>query len=85
MVETKKRVKEEAEQAAAHDEPMGSVAAAVPRDEGSAASHNGASASNCNENPAPPHKGGHATITAGSESHIADNPKKQKSLQSRKH
>lgn len=58
----KKKLDEEAEQTAAKDEPMGSVAAAVPRDAGSAA---------------PAHQGGHATVVAGSESHKAEDPKRQ--------
>lgn len=71
MEQTKKRA-EEAEQASAKDEPMGSVAAAVPRDAGSALSAN----NNCPPGNAPDHKGGHATIDAGDEAHVADKPGK---------
>jgi len=84
MAETKRMVEDEAEQSAAKDEPMGSVAAAVPRDEGSAARHDKDRASHCEENPAPPHKGGHATIDAGTESHIADIPGKPKNPEGKK-
>ena len=70
MTDTKK-LDEEAEQTAAHDEPMGSVAAAVPRDRGTAI-HEG---DNCPIE-APIHEGGHATIVAGTESHVADQPEK---------
>jgi hypothetical protein len=78
-LDQKKKLDEEAEQAAAKDEPMGSVAAAVPRDEGSAASHDAAShdkdaSAGCDEHPAPPHEGGHATLVAGSEAHKAEEP-----------
>jgi hypothetical protein len=72
MDETKKKLNEEAELTAAHDEPMGSVAAAVPRDSGSAI-HEG---DNCPPHDAPIHEGGHATIVAGTESHVADQPEK---------
>ncbi len=58
----KKKLDEDEEQATAKDEPMGSVAAAVPRDAGSAVTH----------------KGGHATLVAGKEAHQADKPQKQK-------
>jgi hypothetical protein len=68
MEQAKKRVEEEAEQASAKDEPMGSVAAAVPRDSGSALSAD----INCTPGNAPDHKGGHATIDAGDEAHVAD-------------
>ncbi len=71
MTEAKKKLEEEAERTAAHDEPMGSVAAAVPRDAGSALNEN-----DCAPNHAPDHKGGHATIVAGAESHVADQPGK---------
>jgi hypothetical protein len=72
MTETKKKLDEEAEQTAAHDEPMGSVAAAVPRDRGNAIQEG----DNCPPHDAPVHKGGHATIVAGTESHVADQPEK---------
>ena len=71
MTETKKKLEDEAEQTAAHDEPMGSVAAAVPRDRGSALSDED---DNCLPGHAPDHEGGHATIVAGTESHVADQP-----------
>ena len=54
----KKKLDEEAEQTAAEAEPMGSVAAAVPRDAGSA----------------PDHKGGHGTVVAGKEARQAEKP-----------
>ncbi len=69
MTDTKKNLEDEAEQTAAHDEPMGSVAAAVPRDQGSALSES----DKCPPD-APDHEGGHATIVAGTESHVADQP-----------
>jgi hypothetical protein len=72
MAETNKKLEDEAEQTAAHDEPMGSVAAAVPRDRGSALKEG----DNCPPNHAPDHEGGHATIVAGTESHVADQPEK---------
>ncbi len=72
MEDAKKKLDEEAEQAAAKDEPMGSVAAAVPRDAGSALPEN----DNCPPGNAPDHEGGHATIVAGDESHVADQPGK---------
>jgi hypothetical protein len=68
MESTKKKLDEEAEQASAKDEPMGSVAAAVPRDAGSAESKG----NDCPPGDAPEHKGGKATIVAGKESHEAD-------------
>jgi hypothetical protein len=58
----KRKLDEDEEQSTAKDEPMGSVAAAVPRDAGSA----------------PTHKGGHATLVAGTEAHQAEKPQKQK-------
>jgi hypothetical protein len=58
----KRKLDEDEEQATAKDEPMGSVAAAVPRDAGSAITH----------------EGGHATLVAGNEAHQADKPQKQK-------
>jgi hypothetical protein len=70
----KRKFDEEEEQATAKDEPMGSVAAAVPRDAGSAVNHDAA----CKENSAPPHKGGHATLVAGTEAHQADKSGKKK-------
>jgi hypothetical protein len=51
---------EEEEQATAKDEPMGSVAAAVPRDAGSALAN----------------KGGHATLVSGPEAREAEKPRK---------
>jgi hypothetical protein len=73
MTDTNKKLEEDAEQTAAHDEPMGSVAAAVPRDSGSALSKG----EKCPPNHAPDHKGGHSTIVAGTDSHVADQPEKQ--------
>jgi hypothetical protein len=70
MTDTNKKLEEDAEQTAAHDEPMGSVAAAVPRDAGSALNES----DKCPPNPAPDHEGGHSTIVAGTESHVADQP-----------
>ena len=70
MTETKKKLEDEAEQTAAHDEPMGSVAAAVPRDRGSAPKED----DHCLPGNAPDHEGGHSTIVAGTESHVADQP-----------
>jgi hypothetical protein len=70
MTHPKKKLEDEAEQTAAHDEPMGSVAAAVPRDRGSAVKEG----DNCPPGHAPDHEGGHATIVAGTESHVADQP-----------
>jgi hypothetical protein len=72
MEQTKKNVEEEAEQASAKYEPMGSVAAAVPRDSGSALSAD----DNCPPENAPDHEGGHGTIDAGDEAHVADRPGK---------
>jgi hypothetical protein len=69
-----RKLDEEEEQSTAKDEPMGSVAAAVPRDAGSAVTHN----ANCDDaNSAPPHKGGPATLVAGKEAHEADNSGKK--------
>ncbi len=68
MAETKKKLEEEAEQASAKDEPMGSVAAAVPRDAGSALSAD----DNCPPGNAPDHEGGHATLVAGTEAGVAN-------------
>jgi len=62
----KKKLDEQAEQTAAEAEPMGSVAAAVPRDAGSAEVESGC------ENSAPAHEGGHGTLVAGEEAHEAD-------------
>jgi len=64
QADRKKKLDEDEEQSAAKDEPMGSVAAAVPRDAGSAANDCG--------NHAPPHKGGPATLVAGKETHQAE-------------
>ena len=65
----KRKLDEDEEQATAKDEPMGSVAAAVPRDAGSAVTHD----ANCKDaDSAPPHKGGPATLVAGKEAHDAD-------------
>ena len=69
MEDTKKAI-EEAEQASAHNEPMGSVAGAMPRNAGSAPD----AGNHCPPENAPDHEGGHATIVAGEESHIADQP-----------
>jgi hypothetical protein len=68
----KKQLDEDAEQTAADVEPMGSVAAAVPRDAGSATSQD--AGTDCDENSAPAHEGGHATLVAGEEAHKAENP-----------
>ncbi len=62
QADQKRKLDEDEEQATAKDEPMGSVAAAVPRDAGSA----------------PAHKGGHATLVAGTEAHQADKSGKNK-------
>ena len=70
MADEKKKLEDEAEQTAAHDEPMGSVAAAVPRDRGSALDES----DDRLPGHAPDHEGGHATIVAGTESHMADQP-----------
>jgi hypothetical protein len=59
-----KKLDEDEEQAAAKDEPMGSVAAAVPRDAGSALTH----------------KGGHATLVAGTEAHQAEKSGHEKTV-----
>jgi hypothetical protein len=72
MAQKNKKLDEDAEQTAAEVEPMGSVAAAVPRDAGSAANAHG------NEGSAPAHEGGHATLVAGKEAHKAENPPKRK-------
>jgi hypothetical protein len=72
MEHATKKLDEEAEQSSAKDEPMGSVAAAVPRDAGSAVN----TGNNCPPENAPEHKGGPATIVAGKESHAADKPGK---------
>lgn len=66
--EQKRTLNEDEEQATAKDEPFGSVAAAVPRDAGSSVNHD----AGCNENSAPPHEGGPATLVAGNEAHQAD-------------
>lgn len=76
--EQKRKLDEDAEQTAAKDEPMGSVAAAVPRDQGSAASNAEDSSAGCEERSAPPHEGGHATLVAGSEAHKAERPAAKK-------
>lgn len=60
--EKNKKLDEQVEQAAAESEPMGSVAAAVPRDAGSA----------------PAHEGGHATLVAGTEARQAEKPDAKK-------
>jgi hypothetical protein len=65
------KLDEDAVQTAADMEPMGSVAAAVPRDSGSAVEEH------C-ENTAPDHEGGHATLVAGKEAHKAENPPNRK-------
>ena len=74
--ETKKKLEEMAEQAAAQDEPMGSVAAAVPRTEGSAVDEKHEAATSYEKagppNHAPAHKGGHGTLVSGDEAHVAD-------------
>ena len=72
--EQKRKLDEDEEQSTSKDEPMGSVAAAVPRDAGSAVNHD----ADCKENTAPPHKGGPATLVAGKDAHQADKPEKQK-------
>jgi hypothetical protein len=64
----KRKLDEDEEQATAKDEPMGSVAAAVPRDAGSSVTQD----AECKTNTAPPHKGGPATLVAGKEAHQAD-------------
>jgi hypothetical protein len=66
----KRTLDEDEEQSTAKNEPMGSVAAAVPRDAGSAVAHH----DDCKENTAPAHKGGPATLVAGKEAHQADKP-----------
>jgi hypothetical protein len=66
--EKNKKLDEDAEQSAAEAEPMGSVAAAVPRDAGSA----------------PDHEGGHSTLVAGKEAHKAENPPSRKLPANRK-
>jgi hypothetical protein len=79
QADQKRKLDEDEEQSTAKDEPMGSVAAAVPRDAGSAVTHD----ANCKDaNSAPAHKGGQATLVAGAEAHHADKsgekPRKQK-------
>jgi hypothetical protein len=76
--EKNKKLDEQAEQTAAEVEPMGSVAAAVPRDAGSAIDEN------C-ENTAPDHEGGHGTLVAGEEAHEAENPPHRKLPTAKKH
>ena len=66
MAEKNRKLDEDAEQAAAEVEPMGSVAGAMPRDVGSANVK-----PEC-EDTAPDHEGGHATLVAGKEAHKAD-------------
>ena len=80
MAEKNKKLDEDAEQTAAEVEPMGSVAAAVPRDAGSATN-----AHHSNEDSAPPHEGGHATLVAGKEAHKAENPPKRELPAGKKH
>lgn len=63
-----KKLDEQAEQTAAEVEPMGSVAAAVPRDAGSA----------------PDHKGGHGTVVAGKEARQAEQPARPKTAKHNK-
>ncbi|HUB52757.1 MAG TPA: hypothetical protein VL986_11435 [Terracidiphilus sp.] len=72
----KQNFNEEEEQAAAKDEPMGSVAGAVPRDAGSATRRGDAGS-------APPHKGGHATLVSGPEAREAEKPGKQQTEKKR--
>ena len=67
-VEKKKKIDEEVEETAAKAEPMGSVAAAVPRDAGSA----------------PAHEGGHATLVAGAEARQAEKPARRKAAKAGK-
>jgi hypothetical protein len=85
MQETKrpdqsKKLNDDAEQSTAKDEPMGSVAAAVPRDSGSAPNihspniHGKEAPPDECENKAPDHQGGHATLVAGSDAHKAEKP-----------
>jgi len=69
----KRKLDEDEEHATAKDEPMGSVAAAVPRDAGSAVKHD----EDCKTNTAPPHEGGPATLVAGKQAHQADKPERQ--------
>jgi hypothetical protein len=64
----KKKFDQEVEQTAAKSEPMGSVAAAVPRDAGSA----------------PAHEGGHATLVAGTEARQAEKPARRKAAKAGK-
>jgi hypothetical protein len=71
-LDPKKKLDEDAELTAAEVEPMGSVAAAVPRTEGSNATHDERSTPDCEDHQAPVHEGGPATIVAGTESHVAD-------------
>ena len=71
---------EDEEESAAKDEPMGSVAAAVPRDAGSSVTDE----KNCKDgNPAPPHEGGQATLVSGAEAHKADKPARRRSRKER--
>jgi len=65
----KKKLDEDEEQSTAKDEPMGSVAAAVPRDAGSA----------------PTHRGGHATLVAGTEARQAEKPARRRPRKERGH
>ncbi|MGD0913296.1 MAG: hypothetical protein ABR928_15500 [Terracidiphilus sp.] len=74
QADQQRKLDEDEEQATAKDEPFGSVAAAVPRDAGSAVTHN----ADCKEDSAPPHKGGPATLVAGKEAHQADKPQQKK-------
>jgi hypothetical protein len=80
MAETNRKFDREVEQTAAEEEPMGSVAAAVSRDEGSAVSHDG----DCPPKHAPSHEGGNATLVAGTEAQKADKPKKPPARTARK-
>jgi hypothetical protein len=75
QADQKRKLDEDEEQATAKDEPFGSVAAAVPRDAGSSATHDAP----CKDaNSAPAHKGGPATLVAGTEAHQADKPGHEK-------
>jgi len=78
MTEKNKKLDEQAEQTAAEVEPMGSVAAAVPRDAGSAKP-------DCDTDTAPDHEGGHGTLVAGKEAHEAENPPHRKIPATKKH
>jgi hypothetical protein len=75
----KRKLDEDEEQSTSKDEPMGSVAAAVPRDAGSAVTHD----ADCKTNTATPHKGGPATLVAGKQAHQADQPEKRKTENSK--